>query len=252
MTLAKRSVLAEVQIAIVTLTRLPVGSVAKPVPSIAAARWAFPLVGVLVGAIVGAVAGAAGLLGLPPLVGGFLAVAAGLFATGALHEDGLADCADGFWGGRDPDRRLDIMRDSRIGTYGTLALILSVALRAIAIAALAVPFWSIVAVAILSRYAMVVALERLPAARPDGLGATAAERGSRGHSASLTAAAALLIIALTIGLGALAVALVMALATWLVMRTALRKIGGQTGDVLGATQQIAEISGLVAVSALAF
>jgi adenosylcobinamide-GDP ribazoletransferase len=96
---------------------------------------AFPAAGLVVGAIIGAVLVLVTWLGAPAAVAAPIAVAAGLLVTGALHEDGLADTADGFGGGATAERKLEIMRDSRIGTYGVLALIAGLALKAVAIAA---------------------------------------------------------------------------------------------------------------------
>ena len=103
-------------------------------PEITHARWAFPLAGVPLALIVWAVLAGAGALGLPPLVGGLLGVTALVLATGGLHHDGLADFSDGM-GGRDRAQRLEIMRDSRVGSYGVLALILAVGLGAATLAA---------------------------------------------------------------------------------------------------------------------
>ena len=123
--------------ALMLLTRLPV-RVARPMAPAAFARaygW-FPAVGALVGAVGGLVLWGAG-GAVPPLAAALLAVAAQVLLTGGLHEDGLADVADGFGGGRDRERRLAIMRDSRIGTYGALALVLGVGLRVALLAPLA-------------------------------------------------------------------------------------------------------------------
>ncbi|WP_181180926.1 adenosylcobinamide-GDP ribazoletransferase, partial [Paracoccus sp. FO-3] len=133
--------LAQAALALVWLTRLPVGRLlpASP-PTLAQAAWAFPLVGLAVGFIGAAVLGLAALAGLPGMVAALLAVGAMILATGALHEDGLADCADGS-GGATRERRLEIMRDSRIGSYGVLALVLVTGLRVAAIAALVAQPW---------------------------------------------------------------------------------------------------------------
>ncbi len=104
------------------------------------ALWAAPVVGAVVGGLVGAaVYGFAHSLHIPPLPAAALAVAATAAVTGALHEDGLADVADGFGGGATRERKLDIMRDSRIGTYGVCALMLSFMLRVGALASLGDP-----------------------------------------------------------------------------------------------------------------
>ena len=232
-----RARLAELQLAVMLLTRVPAGRMAQA-PTAAAAAWAFPLAGLLPG-LAGAALLASGLPG--PLAAG-LAVAAMVALTGALHEDGLADVADGFWGGRERARRLEIMRDSRIGSYGTLALILAIGLRWQA-AMLAGPLALLVA-AVASRVAPVVLMAVLPPARTDGMG-----HAARAVGAGRLAGAALIglgpLLWLPGGLSALAAAAAGVAALALIAR---RKIGGQTGDVLGAGQQLAEIALLIALA----
>src|SRR6204780_1970299 len=131
------------------LTRLPVGR-APPAAGtdISRAAWAFPLAGVLVALVAAVVYAVAHKIGSPPWVAAALAVAATLAVTGCLHEDGLADTADGFGGGDSRERKLEIMRDSRIGTYGVCALILSILLRVAALVAFANPapaVWALIA-----------------------------------------------------------------------------------------------------------
>jgi hypothetical protein len=120
--------------ALALLTRLPVPGADGD--RTAASAWAWPFVGLIVGGLSGALAMAALLLGLPPPIAAGLALGAGIVITGALHEDGLADCADGFWGGHDAARRLEIMKDSRIGAYGVIAMILVIGLKWLALSAL--------------------------------------------------------------------------------------------------------------------
>ena len=110
---------AQLRVAFAFLTRLPVGS--PPDLPLARAAWAFPVVGALVGAIGGGIYLCAEFVGLAGSTAALLAVGATVLATGALHEDGLADTADGLVARGDPARRLAVMRDSRIGTYGALA-----------------------------------------------------------------------------------------------------------------------------------
>ncbi|KRW93930.1 adenosylcobinamide-GDP ribazoletransferase [Paracoccus sp. MKU1] len=251
--------LAEAALALVWLTRLPVGRLLPAtLPALAQAAWAFPLVGLAVGLIGAAVLALAAVAGLPAMVAALLAVGAMILATGALHEDGLADCADGG-GGATRERRLEIMRDSRIGSYGVLALVLIVGLRVAAIAALFGEPWlaaaALVGLAAASRAGMAAGLGLMPPARPDGLG-HAAGRPTRGAvmAALALGAAALLLPALCLshpvpGWVALLVA-VAAAQLWLARR-AMRALGGQTGDVLGAMQQMGEAAGLVALTTLA-
>ena len=129
-------VLDELRMAFLTLSRLPVGRIRGEAPAMGASAWAWPLVGATIGLIAAIVDCAALRAGLPPFLAAALAILALVLATGGLHEDGLADLADGFWGGRDAARRLEIMRDSRIGSYGALALGFSLLIRVGALASL--------------------------------------------------------------------------------------------------------------------
>src|SRR6202034_1238480 len=141
-------------------------------PDIARAPWAFPLAGVVVALIAAAVYAVAHKIGSPPWVAAALAVATTLAVTGCLHEDGLADTADGFGGGDTRERKLEIMRDSRIGTYGVCALTLSILLRVSAIATLARPsfaFWALIAAHGAARAALPIFMTIVPPARDDGL-----------------------------------------------------------------------------------
>ena len=159
--------------------------------------------------------------------------------SGAMHEDGLADLADGFWGGWDPARRLEIMKDSAIGAYGVIALILSLLARWVAVWALMDHggwFWALIAVETLSRSAMPALMHVLPNARDTGLSQSQG-RPSR-ETAALGVAIATVIALLMVGLTAIGLLLVGAVAAFGVAKLAQAKIGGQTGDVLGATQQI--------------
>jgi adenosylcobinamide-GDP ribazoletransferase len=232
-------------------TRLPLGE-AEPGTSLDINRiaWAAPVVGVAVGLIGALILALAALLGLPPLFRAGLATAALVVATGALHEDGLADVADGFGGGATRAGKLEIMRDSRIGAYGALAIGLALILRVGALAAtLDGGFWragsSLVLVAALSRAAALTPLALLPAARAAGAGAAA---GRLDSSALAAAWGAALVIALALGLvglglaHALFAALMSGAGTFFVVALARRAIGGQTGDVAGAAQQCSEIA----------
>jgi adenosylcobinamide-GDP ribazoletransferase len=212
--------------------------------------WAAPVAGVVVGLIGALVLALATLLGLPMLLRAGLATAALVVATGALHEDGLADVADGFGGGATRARKLEIMRDSRIGAYGAIALALALILRVGAVtAALDGGCWraslSLMLVAALSRAAALTPLALLPPARADGAGAAA---GRLDSSALAAAWGSALVVAVALGLLALGLAhtLLAALMTvagaLLIVALARRAIGGQTGDVAGAAQQCAEIA----------
>ena len=247
----RRGPLDDFLIATGLLTRLPVGAPAAADGAIAAAGWAFPLVGAGIGGIAAIAFFSAESLGLSELPAALMALAAGIALTGALHEDGLADTADGFGGGRSRDEKLAIMRDSRHGTFGILALVLSVALRAAALAEIGDPIHAglaLIAAHAASRGALPPIMRLLPAARADGLGA-AAGRPS-GAIAAVAAAIGAAIALATLGPLAGAVALILtAGATALAALLAQRQIGGYTGDVLGCCQQLGEIVMLLAAAA---
>jgi adenosylcobinamide-GDP ribazoletransferase len=218
---------------------------------VARASWALPLAGALVGALGAAVYWLAHALGLPPAVAAALALTTTLLATGCLHEDGLADTADGFGGGASRERKLEIMRDSRIGSYGACALIMSLLLRVTALASLADP--GLVAPVLIAAHAsaratMPALVLLLPQARTDGL---AADAGPPPRP-SVIVAGILAAIALLLGLGPVTAIIALALllaAIGFIARLSLRQIGGQTGDVLGALEQLGEV--LVLLTALA-
>jgi adenosylcobinamide-GDP ribazoletransferase len=191
------------------------------------------------------------LIGLASWPAALLSVLGGIALTGALHEDGLADTADGFCGGRDREEKLKILRDSRQGTYGVLAIVLSVLLRAAALAGIGDVIHgglALIAAHAASRAALPAAMMGLTPARPDGLGAMAGTPSAGGAIAAALIGAAIALAALgpMRGVIALCLAGVIVFATAQLARS---QIGGYTGDVLGAFQQVAEIVILLAVSA---
>src|SRR5271166_6200794 len=221
-------------------TRLPVDPRAAGAWRLADSAWAFPLVGAGIGGVAALALGLTQLIGLANWPAALLSVLAGLVLTGALHEDGLADTADGFFGGRDREEKLAILRDSRHGTYGVLAIVLSVLLRVAALA--------LVAAHAASRAALPVAMRGLAPARPDGLGATAGTPRTLGAIAAALIGTAIALMALGPGRGAIALCLT-GVIVFAMAELARRQIGGYTGDVLGAFQQIGEIVILLAASA---
>ena len=134
-----RQAIDTLHLAFVFLTRLPLPRLREPVAPVGLALWAAPLVGVVIGAGMAVVWTVAHTAGLTAPVAAGLALGTGLLLTGGLHEDGLADVADGFWGSHRRERRLEILRDSRLGTYGALALILILGLRWAALSGASVP-----------------------------------------------------------------------------------------------------------------
>ena len=230
-------------IALAFATRLPLaraGQVAEG--DLARASWAMPLVGALVGAVAALTYAIALRLGEPKFVAAGLAVAAGILLTGAMHEDGLADAADAMGGG-DRARKLEIMRDSRLGTFGTAALVLSILLRAAALASLARP--DRVALALIAAHAGARAtlpslMALVPPARSEGL-ATSFGAPPRGVAAVAAVIGIVALVAcLGFGRGVLAAALLGAVAA-ATARLSVNAIGGHTGDVLGALEQVGEV-----------
>jgi len=234
-------------------TRLPLPFGAGPVEgNLAQAVWTFPLIGAGIGALGALVYWLGYAAGMSSFVAATLAVAATVLITGCLHEDGLADTADGFGGGATKERKLEIMRDSRSGAYGVAALVLSLLLRVGAIASLVDP--GLAAAALIAahagaRAAMPLFMATVPNARQVGL---SAEAGTPPQG-SVLGAVLLGLLALWVCLGfgtALVATLLVVAGLWLMARLSLKQIGGQTGDVLGAVEQVSEILILLTASAL--
>jgi len=251
--------LRDLKACLIFLTRLPIALPDATPSALAASARAFGLAGALIGALAAIVYSILQAVAVPAGVAVAAMLAAQVLLTGALHEDGLADCADGFGGGRDRESRLVIMRDSRIGSYGVIALILAFLIRwsALAHVAGAASGWTVAAVVIAaacaSRAAMVLPLWALPAARSDG---RSAEAGRPGRSTLVQAAGAALVVfvaslwSVASLSGIVAMALTGLAAGLAVMALSRRLIGGQTGDVCGSVQVVAEAAILVAASAL--
>lgn len=240
-------------VAVQLLTRIPVGGLSAFEPS-----WLdrsvkfFPIVGVLIGLISAIVLFGAFVL-LPTPLPAIAAVLAGVLITGALHEDGLADTADGFGASADRAASLDIMKDSRIGVYGALALFFALAMKVTAIDSVSVrtAVGALIGAHAFGRLATVAAMAYLPyvgdatrsKVRPNVVtgGFTVPVAALFGLVPALLLPWDMAMAAIVIGaLGALGVAVL----SWF-------KVGGYTGDVLGAIEQVAEISFLLAVAAIA-
>lgn len=179
-----------------------------------------------------------------------------ILLTGGLHEDGLADCADGLGGGRNRDRMLEIMKDSRLGAYGGLALILSVGLRTAALAGIAAagPLAAalcVITVGAASRAALVWHWSELPPARADGVAASVGQPDSAALMLALGSGGAIFFVSTLATFGPAATftsAALAALATFFFTRHVNGKIQGHTGDTLGASQQLCEIALYVALA----
>lgn len=238
--------------ATIFLTRIPLDvaadNAARP---LGAAARGFPLVGLVVG-IAGAVTLlVANALGLPQFASALLAVTATVAVTGGLHEDGLADTADGMMAAKDREGTLAIMRDSRIGAFGALALIVVIGLKVSALEALepAAAAAALVAAEVGGRAVLPMILRAMEPARVDGLGFDAG-RPAR-EELLLANILAALVILLMVGLVTGIVAIVAGAAVgMLVARGIAARIGGHTGDVLGAVQQLTATTILLAAAAV--
>ncbi|OCP10226.1 MULTISPECIES: adenosylcobinamide-GDP ribazoletransferase [unclassified Ensifer] len=212
---------------------------------------AFPLAGLLIALPSAAIAAALMACQVSSLFAAFVVITIQVLVTGALHEDGLGDTADGFGGGRDREAALDIMKDSRVGTYGAVALALSIGLRVSALASILPLFtpmgasMAILGAAALSRAAMVWHWARLPPARSGGVAAAAGEpeQGATRFALAFGLLAAMLLFYYAkvpaLGLIVTLVAYITTVKGFDLLAT--RKIGGHTGDTIGATQQLTEI-----------
>ena len=231
----------------VLLTRLPLPVIAHPQG--AQAAWAWPLVGVVIGVLQMIVAGVLLWLHVPATVTAAAVLGVSAVVTGGLHEDGLADTSDGFFGGWTREQRLEIMKDSHIGSFGTLALIVTILVRWSALVVILTgPLWGVVAVAALSRAPMAAVMAGLPNARGKGLGQSVGQPDR--DVVAVTLVLALLVAVMTAGLTtSLLMGVVVAVVTGALALTAQARIGGQTGDVLGATQQMAEAAALTVLAA---
>ena len=244
-----RQFLDDIGLSLVFFTRLRLPSSDFGGRSLADAIWAAPFAGLavaVIGALVYAIATGLGLAAGPA---SSLALAATMLTTGCLHEDGLSDIADGFGGGRTRERKLEIMRDSRIGAYGAAALGLSLLIRWSALSEVAGPghvFLALLAAHAASRGLFGAFMHLLPPTRADGLSAGA---GSVTAETAIigTALGAVALLALGLG-GAIAALILLGLLFAAFRALCLSQIGGQTGDTIGALQQFGEIAVLLVAS----
>ena len=245
-----RQLLSDIALCVLFFTRLPLPRLDFGGRRLGEAIWAAPLAGLAVALIGGSVYALAALAGVSAGVAAALALAATMLATGCLHEDGLSDTADGFGGGATRERALEIMRDSRIGAYGASALVVSALIRWSAVADLGSPaqvLLGLVAAHAASRALLPAFMHVLPPARPDGLGAGAGQVGAETVLMALGIGALPLLL---LGFGGLVAALIVLGAAFFAFRVlCLTNIGGQTGDTVGAMQQIGEIAVLVVAAA---
>jgi adenosylcobinamide-GDP ribazoletransferase len=240
----------EIRLAIGFFTRLPFKS---PPGQAAEAARAFPIAGAVIGLVGSLIYLLAMEIGLSGLLAALLAVAATVIVGGALHEDGLADFADMLGVRGDRERKLTVMRDSRIGSYGVLALGFSTAIKVSALVGLGDPLLAagaLITTHAMGRATLPIIMRSLPLARANGLAVDAGKPSAAATYQGL--GIALLISAFACGPGAALVSLVVAIvAAFLVSEVARRHIHGYTGDVLGAAQEMAQLAIFINLAALA-
>lgn len=205
-----------------------------------AAVWAYPVVGAGIGAVAGALVWGLGAMGLPPVMAAVAGLAAMVWITGALHEDGLADSADGLGSGATGTRLREIMKDSRIGAFGVVALILAFGFRSSgAVETAHAPITAFCLVGAVSRLPMALVMCAMPLASDKGL---AARVGRPPAAAGVLALGLGCVVAFGLagiaGLPVLVLAFVIPIPLWM---RAQQRLGGHTGDILGATQQLSEV-----------
>lgn len=225
--------------------------------SLSRACGMFPVAGLLIALPAAAIFAILLALRMEPLLAAFVALGVQTLITGALHEDGLSDTADGIGGGRTRERALEIMRDSRIGSYGASAMILSYGIRAAGLQSLAnhlgptAAGFCVVAIAAVSRAAMVWHWSMLPQARRDGVAASVGMPEQSAVALALATAVVTSVVIIGPAAGMLAIALVLVaagLATYGMTHYIGSRVGGHTGDTIGAAQQIAEMAALFALA----
>ncbi|MFM2357081.1 MAG: hypothetical protein RLZZ528_2817 [Pseudomonadota bacterium] len=232
-------------LAVQFLTRIPVGDPGyTPERMARTPRW-HPGVGVVIGLLTGLVFWLAAMV-WPPLLAAIFSTAFGLLLTGCFHEDGFADCCDGLGGGSTRERALEIMRDSRLGTYGTAGLAMMLAGKVAALSALppGAVVWALVAGHAVSRASSVQVLASAAYVRDHGTGKPVSDGilPEDLRVALLTGGVALLPLALAVGVWAVACGLIGMAAGHVAMRSRFeRRLGGYTGDCLGAVQQCSEV-----------
>ncbi len=242
----------DLRLAAALLTRVPMPHPDGAMPAgLARAQRAFPLVGAMIGLVVGIVDQCLLAIGIPSATAAALALGASAALTGALHEDGLADVGDGFGGGHDRAAKLSIMRDSRLGTYGAIILLVSFSAKLSALASLpaAAVVPDLVVAHALGRAAIPVLAANMPFARSDGLGSSAGRPEAASVITAVIFGFAIALLCLSVNEALLAVAVTvvgagaMAVLAW-------RQIGGVTGDVFGAAEQVVETAVLVMFAAV--
>ena len=240
-------------------SRLPVppilGKVSQGMPDLPRSTRALPFVGLFLALVAMVPATLFDVLAftapLPTLLLAAMTIATMAIITGGLHEDGFADVADGFWGGHTKERKLEIMKDSRLGAYGAIALVFSLLLRVSILSYLFENYGvqvggiAYIASCVVSRVPILHVWYTMPPARTNGLSASVGQPKFQSYAIGVALGAVTTAICIVPYFGlisALSAFTMVALSAVLVVRTANKHIGGQTGDVLGSSQQLGEIA----------
>jgi adenosylcobinamide-GDP ribazoletransferase len=232
-------------------TRLPAGRFGFGDVNFADALWAAPIAGAVVGVAAGTAFAVAAWLGLPPALAALFAMAAAILLTGSLHEDGVADIADGFGGGHTREGKLEIMKDSRNGTFAVVALVMVLLARWAAVAAVGTPGNAVLALVAAHAASRALLPAFMQMVRPARTGGLSAGIGRISGNVSLAAAGLGVLALLLLGPSAAIAAAVSLAVLFLAMKWLTEsQIGGQTGDVLGALQQAGEIVVLFVAASL--
>ena len=247
-----KNYLNDAGVALSLLTRIPLRLSKNALERSNKAVWAYGLAGAVWAVMVWSVSAIAIALGLGHFISVLLGLAAGTILTGAIHEDGLADSADGLWGGWGKKRRLEIMKDSTIGVYGAVALFFVLFLRWQLIShlfELSIALAALLTAGSFSRAVLGVIMVLLPNVRSDGLSHSVGRPKPilACFGVGISALAALLLLGLT-GLIACVIGCITA---WACAAIANHKISGQTGDILGATAILTEITIMIAIFSFA-
>ena len=229
------------------LTIIPVRNVPPP-GTIAQSSWFWPIIGAFLGLLAGTTATLLMAIGASPIISSIIATGLLVALTGGLHEDGLADCADGLPNGDNPEKRIEIMRDSRLGTYGVLALVMALLMRVVCLSELLNANLAIEAMVVsgtFSRMAMTSATCLIAPAAQNGMSSSAGQPSIRITLLSIALSLAVLVLLSVVHwLPIIALAAVPVVLFCLYARN---RLGGQTGDVIGATQQLTEIFCLLSI-----
>jgi adenosylcobinamide-GDP ribazoletransferase len=249
--LSKRSFIAELPLAISFLTILPVIDRRPASDEAVAASFAwFPIVGLLIGV---ALVGEDWLLAFffAQVIRSVLIVISLTVITGAVHLDGLADTADALGAGRDRERALDILHDSRVGTFGASAIFFDLTLKILALSTLAGHgrYAALIFAPMLARWAMLIVAAGLPYLRASGSGSTLLSGKISGARTAVVAVFSLVAMLILGELHAIAVSIAAAIAIVFTIRLFYRRwLGGVTGDLIGACGELVEIAVLVVIA----